>query len=257
MKERQLGQHFLKNRNAAEKIVRALLPAVGHIVEIGPGSGILTELLIQYRPHDAPPVTAIELDPDLCQKLADRHPQGLNIINKDILNIPLESLFPDSPVSLIGNLPYYISKDIIDWIIRHHPQICKGVVMLQREFVDKLQGRPSNPQSLIFQCLFAAETLFDVSPGSFSPAPKVKSTVFRFQKKTTPPKPPIDIPAFYAFLKKCFLHRRKTLLNNLLPHYPKDTITQALHQHHIPPTTRPENLPPNHFLNIYSQLIQI
>ncbi len=254
MKETQLGQHFLVNHRLAEKIVRAFLPAEGHIVEIGPGSGILTELLIQYRRGGDPPVTAIELDPDLCQKLADRHPQGLNIINKDILDIPLESLFPDSPVSLIGNLPYYISKDIIDWIILNHPQIRKGVVMLQREFVDKLHGRPPNPRSLIFQYLFDAETLFDVSPGSFSPPPKVKSTVFRFQKKTTPPKPPIDIPTFYAFLKKCFRHRRKTLLNNLLPHYPRDTITQALHQYHISPTTRPEKLQLNDFLNIYSAL---
>lgn len=254
MKGSRLGQHFLVNRSAAAKIVRAFLPEEGYILEIGPGNGILTDLLIQYRRHDDLPLTAVELDPDLCRELKDRYSEGLNIINQDILSIPLENHFPDSAISLIGNLPYYISKEIIEWIIRYHAHIRKGVVMLQREFVDKLHGRPPNPQALVFRYLFDTETLFDVSPGSFSPLPRIKSTVFRFQHKFTPPEPSIDIPALYIFLKKCFIHRRKTILNNLLPHYPAEDVHTALRHCRIPPHTRPEALKLKDFLCVFPAL---
>ena len=257
MKSAKLGQNFLVNRSIATKIVDAVLPVAGNPIEIGPGKGILTERLLQKRSPSDPKLTVIEVDPQLADQLQERFPQDLNIIRQDVLTLNVDETFPKEPLTLVGNLPYYISKDIADWLIAHHHRVEKGVFMLQKEFVDKLVRVKQSPQSLMFSYLFDARVLFNVSPGSFNPSPKVFSSVFQFIHRWNIPEADINPQSLYRLLKISYQNRRKTLQNNLSPHYSKLTVTTALTHLDIPPTTRAEQLSLKKFLDLYRQLEKI
>lgn len=257
MKSAKLGQNFLVNRSIAAKIVDAVMPFTGHPIEIGPGKGILTERLLQNRSLSDPKLTVIEVDSQLADQLQERFSQDLNIIRQDVLTLNVDEAFPQEPLTLVGNLPYYISKDIADWLIAHHHRVGKGVFMLQKEFVDKLVRVKQSPQSLIFSYLFDARVLFNASPGSFNPPPKVFSSVFQFIHRRNIPEADINLQSLYHLLKISYQNRRKTLQNNLSPHYSKLTITAALTRLDIPPTTRAEQLPLQKFLDLYRQLEKI
>ncbi len=255
MKSAKLGQNFLVNRSLAQKIAEAALPVEGPLVEIGPGKGILTEsLLNNLSAASHPRLTAIEIDNHLADKLQERFPEDLDIIRQDVLKLRLYEVFPELRVDLVGNIPYYISKDLGDWLIANHSCINKGVFMLQKEFVDKLIRMKQSPQSLMFDYLFQSRILFDVSPGSFNPPPKVTSSVFRFVHRPSAPAEGIDIISFYRLLKISFQNRRKTILNNLSPGYPKQTVFATLTSLDIPPTIRAEQLSLQNFLELYLNL---
>ncbi len=241
-----LGQHFLVNRNVAEKIAQSLFPVSGYILEIGPGKGVLTDLLLRFRDQDSNGVIAVELDTKWYQFLQEKYLEkqqvgNFELINRDFLSLDLANIvrvcFPGPSgdnekqlLNITGNLPYYISKEIIDRVIQQHQLICKGVFMMQKEFVEKLlpdvgntkknkkNKKKKNAQSFIFNYLFSAVKLFDVQPGSFSPPPKVTSSVFSFESRGGLENWPImvdDIQVFYHFLQESFRDRRKTLFNNL------------------------------------------
>ena len=253
----KLGQHFLVNKNIAKKIVQILLPVKGPILEIGPGMGILTRLLVSHKGKNN--LVAIEKDKKLFNDLNTELQKELKIINADILDIQLNRLFPQKTVTLIGNIPYLISKKIINWIIREHNSIKKGVFMMQKEFVEKLlplgDSPDNNPQMIMFEFLFNSRKEFEVSPGSFSPPPKVVSAVFSFRKKKSLNKN-IPSPDFYLFLKRCFSNRRKTLLNNLSLHYKKKTITRIFAKHELNPRLRTQQLSLVDFISLFFWLDQ-
>jgi 16S rRNA (adenine1518-N6/adenine1519-N6)-dimethyltransferase len=259
----KLGQHFLVNRNVAEKIAGQFFPVSGPILEIGPGKGILTDYLLKLRQKDNP-LTAIELDNSLFYKLKHQFEgfDDASVLNRDILKIQLETLFPDPdlPVNVIGNVPYYISKEIMDWVIKYYRKIRKGVFMVQKEFADKIMSGggkdKSNPQSVISEHLFKFEKCFDVQPGSFSPHPKVKSTVFRFERKIgkikdDSPVDNIDVLKFYNFLKQCFKNRRKTLLNNISEANDNERLWAVFENLQINPRIRAEQLALEELRNIF------
>jgi 16S rRNA (adenine1518-N6/adenine1519-N6)-dimethyltransferase len=253
----KLGQHFLVNKNIAKKIVHILLPVKGPILEIGPGKGILTRLLVSHDRKKE--LVAIEKDKKLFNELNAELQQKLKLINADILDIQLNRLFPQKTVNLIGNIPYLISKKIINWIIREHNSIKKGVFLMQKEFVEKLlplgDSPDNNPQMIMFEFLFNSCKEFEVRPGSFSPPPKVVSVVFSFRKRKSL-NPNIQLPAFYLFLKKCFSNRRKTLLNNLSLHYGKKTITRIFAKQKLNPRLRTQQLSLADFISLYRWLNQ-
>ncbi|MCU0289345.1 MAG: 16S rRNA (adenine(1518)-N(6)/adenine(1519)-N(6))-dimethyltransferase RsmA, partial [Acidobacteria bacterium] len=249
------GQNFLVNKNVAEKMVRHFLSLVppfaekekSCILEVGPGQGILTDLLVKYR-HDNP-IKIVELDAVLFNKLVAQYQQfeGIEIINEDILDINLAGLFAgEKPVYLISNVPYYISGEFIDWIVVQFEYIKLGMLMMQKEFVDRLAAKPEtkdySAQSVVFNYLFRLEKLFEVSPGSFSPHPKVKSTVFTFESKweRIPVGRRVDVPGFYLFLRTCFENRRKTLLNNLERHHKSEKLWKLFEIYGINPKIRAE-----------------
>lgn len=256
-----IGQNFLVNQNVAEKIVKKFLPVEGKILEIGPGKGILTDLLVKYRQDNK--ITAIELDEALYYKLRDKYTENFEVLNRDILKIDLNRLFPDTEekIHIIGNVPYYISKDLIDWVIQHVKRIKKGIFMMQKEFVDKMfsstDSKDYNAQSVLFNGLFYLEKQFDVQPGSFSPQPKVKSTVFSFETLAENLGENIDSQEFYQFLQRCFANRRKTLLNNLSDLDGHERLWDAFEYHNINPKIRAEQLTLPDFLEIYSHLFLV
>jgi 16S rRNA (adenine1518-N6/adenine1519-N6)-dimethyltransferase len=260
MKGAHLGQHFLVNINVAEKIARQFFPVTGPVLEIGPGRGILTDFLVKFRDQNGGnPITAVELDNSLFYKIKDKYEQlvDFQVWNRDILKIDLNRQFPTEGqvVNVIGNVPYYISKDLMDWVITFSGKIKKGLFMMQKEFVDKVQpvqgADQSNAQSVLLNYLFTIDKLFDVLPGSFSPHPRVKSTVFLFASVAVVPGQEIDIFRFYSFLQCCFMNRRKTLLNNLTENFNTETLWHIFETHRINSMIRAEQCLLSDFLQIY------
>ncbi len=253
-----IGQNFLVNLNVAEKIVKRFLPVDGNILEIGPGKGVLTDLLVKYRQNN--PITAIELDSGLYYKLKSKYTENFEVLNRDILKVDLVRLFPEGPhssgeVNVIGNIPYYISKELMDWVIKYYSRIPRGVFMMQKEFVNKISSTPDsqeyNAQAVLFNALYRVEKLFDVQPGSFSPQPRVISTVFGFKSRSDGFETPIDVQSFYEFLQQCFSHRRKTLLNNLSGLSNAERLWDVFERRSINPKIRAEQLNLKDFLEFF------
>lgn len=253
MKSAGLGQNFLVNKSVASKICDRFLPVDGDILEIGPGRGVLTELLQSRRRPDNR-FYVVELDKDLYEDLRARFDGGVQLILADVLNLDLTTLSPGRPLNLVGNLPYYISAPIIDWVVAQYGGVRKGVFMLQKEFVDKLTLKKVTPQGLIFNYLFTVEKCFNVRPGSFSPAPKVTSTVFAFARKPAPALDAGGAGRFYDFLKACFKNRRKTLVNNLTSRHGAQEVQALVDDLGLSPRVRAEELGLEDFLNFYRAL---
>jgi 16S rRNA (adenine1518-N6/adenine1519-N6)-dimethyltransferase len=260
MKTAKLGQNFLVNRNVTEKIANRFFPVDGPILEIGPGKGILTELLLKYRKNNR--LIAVEYDELLFYRMRETFSaeSDFQVLNRDILKVDLHRLFPEEngQVNVVSNVPYYISKDLMEWVIAQAQIIQKGVFMMQKEFVEKLTSRCGtkeyNAQSILFNGLYNVEKLFDVQPGSFSPPPKVKSTVFSFKRERIAPGENIVTADFYVFLQQCFRNRRKTLLNNLSASHSQERLWEMLESCGLNPQIRAEQLSLEDFLNIYGAL---
>jgi 16S rRNA (adenine1518-N6/adenine1519-N6)-dimethyltransferase len=248
----KLGQNFLCNKNVAVKIINEFLPQTGPVLEIGSGSGILSELLLEKIPANL--LTLVEIDPFLAKNLRQRLGDHLQIMEKNILEIDLAQLYPLGQVAIIGNLPYLISKDLIDWFIAQRAKISSAVLMLQKDFVDKLLaaagGKKYNAQSVVFQLLFLARRCFNVSAGSFTPQPQVMSTVLAVRPADSQLQTEVD--KFYNFVKLCFVERRKTLMNNLAIHIEKDLLASMFAACRLEQRLRAEQLPPDLFLELFA-----
>ena len=218
---RSMGQNFLMDKNIGREIVANIPTNMNNgIVEIGPGSGILTQFLLERENA----ITAVELDNELFMNLSNRYQkyqsEKLIMIRDDILNIP-EILFHEEPF-IISNLPYNISTAIITLLLDNTPlnkkyisRSFKGcILMLQKEMVDRLvsthNSRTYGKISVQFQLKMDYDLLFDVQPESFFPSPKVKSTVIRF-KPSDDRNYDIDEMVLRKLLKMCFSGRRKKL----------------------------------------------
>src|SRR5438552_8298375 len=172
--KKKWGQNFLRNKAAAEKIVAAVEASPDELVlEIGPGEGVLTSLLLDRYPGR---VTAIEIDPELAASLRSRFGDALTVIEGDALEVPL----PTRPFRAVGNLPYNAGTPILRRVIAD-PNFRRAVFMLQKEVADRLVAKPSTPAygylTLYSQVFASAKILMTLEPGSFYPAPKVRSAV--------------------------------------------------------------------------------
>ena len=204
------------------RIIHAFNPQPqDNIIEIGPGTGALTERLVQL----APKFTVIELDRDLIDLLDGKFNQGadvLDIIQSDVLNVNFRSIEPHYPghggFRLIGNLPYNISTPLIFHLLDHVDLFDDMIFMLQKEVADRLAaeantkhyGRLTVMTAVDLQC----QCLFDVPPGAFSPPPKVDSTIIRLRPRKTPIEVH-DRQILQTVVKAAFSQRRKTIRNGL------------------------------------------
>ena len=245
-KKARLGQNFLTDRKAAEKIVAALGDvSQSLVVEVGPGRGALTDTLVQRAGR----IIAIEFDRMLATELRvkySREPR-MEVLEGDVLAIdfrtvlhrtigPLNDLRPLKPerARLLGNLPYYITSDILLHIFKFHDQFDVIVIMVQREVADRIAARPGSRDygllSATAQLYTQVEKLFTLPPGAFVPPPKVHSSVLRM--KVAPRFEELGVAAeeFIEFLKLAFAMKRKTLLNNLRKRYAEEQIRAALKQ---------------------------
>lgn len=248
----KLGQHFLVNRGVAKKIVAHFQPRDGTILEIGPGKGVLTLLMAEKWPQKT--ILAVEVDEDLARRLGPLNLANLRIVQQDIRSLQLDEVTESPPFNIIGNIPYYISKEIIDWLISQHALIGQTVLMVQKEFADKLLLRTGTllPHSLMVHLLFVLTKLFDVNPGSFAPPPEVTSTVLALTERD---RLPVDnIRAFYAFVKQCFRNQRKTLANNLRRSMEPERLESVFRDLEIPATIRAGQLSLGTYIDLFRKL---
>lgn len=257
-KKPKLGQNFLTDEHAAEQIVAALGPlGQSVVVEIGPGAGALTDLLARH----AGALVAIELDRMLATELRYRFSRlkNVEILEGDVLNVdfrtvlkrtigPLDDLRPVKPsrAKVVGNLPYYITSDILLRLFDFNDQFDVIVVMVQREVAERVAATPGSSDygllSATAQLYCQTELLFTLPPSSFSPSPKVHSSVLRL---TVAPKFAalgVSPKEFIAFLKTAFAMKRKTLVNNLKRTFPEQEIKSALASGGARPDARAEVL---------------
>jgi 16S rRNA (adenine1518-N6/adenine1519-N6)-dimethyltransferase len=203
-----LGQHFLKDKNIASKIVEALGTTSLPVLEIGPGTGILTELLVK-KTND---FSVIEIDRESIAHLREHYP-GLNIIEGDFLEYEI-----DKPVAIIGNFPYNISSQIFFRVLDARRHVQEVVCMIQKEVADRIASKHGNKTygilSVLLQAYYNIEYLFKVPPGVFHPPPKVNSAVIRLTRNNVATLP-CDEDLFKKLIKQGFQNRRKTLRNAL------------------------------------------
>lgn len=211
--KKSLGQHFLTDNNIALKIVQSLTADPSHtILEIGPGTGALTRFLLPDKKN----FHAIEIDDESIQFLKKEFPEHDFIIKGDILKTDLSKFA--SPVSLIGNFPYYISSQIFFRFLEFRDSIDEVVCMIQKEVAERIASPPGNKTygilSVLLQTYFNLEYLFTVHEHCFSPPPKVKSAVIRLTRNERK-ELPCDFKLFKMVIKQSFNQRRKTLRNSL------------------------------------------
>ncbi len=210
---RPLGQHFLFQRSILERIAHAACPTPPPLcIEIGPGPGALTELLLERAPH----LLAVELDPALAANLRQKHAADprFELLEANVLDAGLSGR---GPAVVCGNIPYYITSPIVEKALSLGPDLIRAVFLIQKEVADRLAARPGSRDygylTVATQALCTVEKLFVVKPSSFRPPPKVDSAVVRLTPRPAPLVP--DYPAFLRFASACFRQKRKTLRNNL------------------------------------------
>lgn len=213
--KKSLGQHFLKDKNIARKIVNSLSPNSTNILEIGPGTGVLTEFLIQKQNIK---LYLIDVDRESVDYLNAHFPE-LNgrIIHDDFLKYPTGKLF-DQSYSIIGNFPYNISSQIFFNVLANHEWVDEVVCMIQKEVAERISSPEGSKSygilSVLLQSYFNIEYLFTVNEHVFLPPPKVKSAVIRL-KRNTEKSLPCDEKLFFQLVKAAFNQRRKTLRNSI------------------------------------------
>lgn len=232
--KKHLGQHFLRNAGAVEKIVAAIEPLPGEVIlEIGPGEGVLTEKLVALGNE----VRAIEIDRELAVRL--RHRFGDIIINDDALTAPL----PTRPFRAVGNLPYNVGTPILRRIVAD-PNLRRAVFMLQKEVAERLVARPGGEQygflTLYTQLFARARRLMTLEPGSFHPRPKVRSAVVVLD----PDRKPFASAEMVDLISVSFRMRRKKLVNNLTSWrgHNREEILKAMEQAEIGAGARAEEI---------------
>lgn len=213
-----LGQHFLKDANIALKIVEALeLPGQvqSHVLEIGPGTGVLTRFLLERKNID---LRVVEIDRESVAYLKKEF-DGLagRIMEGDFLKMDLATLMP-APLAIIGNFPYNISSQIFFRVLDHHDRVDQVVCMLQKEVAERICSKHGSKVygilSVLLQAYYDIEYLFKVSPGVFIPPPNVMSAVIRLVRNHRE-KLDCDEILFKQVVKQAFQKRRKTLRNAL------------------------------------------
>jgi 16S rRNA (adenine1518-N6/adenine1519-N6)-dimethyltransferase len=242
----KLGQNFLSDRKAAEKIVEALGDiSKALVLEIGPGQGALTDTLAARAGR----LIAIEIDRMLATELRYKYSRnpGVEILEGDVLRIdfrtvlsravgPLTDLRPleRSPARVVGNLPYYITSDILLRLFDFHDQFDVMVILVQSEVADRIAAKPASRAygllSATAQLYTRVEKLFTLPPGAFSPPPRVHSSVLRLTVAPRFRELGVNPRQFIAFLKLGFAMKRKTLVNNLKKSYAQENIREALRQ---------------------------
>ncbi|MFY8021201.1 MAG: 16S rRNA (adenine(1518)-N(6)/adenine(1519)-N(6))-dimethyltransferase RsmA [Bacteroidia bacterium] len=213
--KKNLGQHFLNDKNIAFNIVDALLSKsnVNDVLEVGPGMGVLTKFLLEAEPKRA--IWAAEIDNESIEYLHKNYPQlQEKLLAKSFLDINFEDYFQNELV-VIGNFPYNISSQIVFKIIDNKVKIPMMVGMFQKEVAERLSAKPGGKEygiiSVITQAYFEVDYLFTVHEDVFTPPPKVKSGVIRMTRKVGVPD--CNQSLFKTVVKTAFNQRRKKLRN--------------------------------------------
>ncbi|MFS9173376.1 16S rRNA (adenine(1518)-N(6)/adenine(1519)-N(6))-dimethyltransferase RsmA [uncultured Streptococcus sp.] len=265
--KKSFGQNFLTDTNILQKIVdTAEIDKKVNVIEIGPGIGALTEFLAE----SAAEVMAFEIDDRLVPILADtlRDFDNVTVVNQDILKVDLAQYIaefknPDLPIKVVANLPYYITTPILMHLIESGIPFSEFVVMMQREVADRISAQPNTKAygslSIAVQYYMTAKVAFIVPRTVFVPAPNVDSAILKMVRRNQPAVEVQDEKFFFKISKASFVHRRKTLWNNLTSHFgkseeTKSKLTAALERADLSPSVRGEALSLEEFARLADAL---
>ena len=268
--KKSFGQNFLTDTNILQKIVdTAELDKEVNVIEIGPGIGALTEFLAE----NAAEVMAFEIDDRLVPILADtlRDFDNVTVINEDILKADLQAHIqnfknPELPIKVVANLPYYITTPILMHLIESKIPFSEFVVMMQKEVADRISAQPNTKAygslSIAVQYYMTAKVAFVVPRTVFVPAPNVDSAILKMVRRSEPLVAVKDEDFFFKVARLSFVHRRKTLWNNLTGAFGKseevkERLTRALEQADIKPSVRGEALSIADFARLSDALLAL
>ncbi|MCC7505820.1 MAG: 16S rRNA (adenine(1518)-N(6)/adenine(1519)-N(6))-dimethyltransferase RsmA [Saprospiraceae bacterium] len=227
--KKSYGQHFLKHDSIAARIADSLLRAseTGKVLEVGPGTGMLTRQLLARRDFE---LWAVEADRDMVAVLQQNFPVlSDRLIFQDFLDYDPRTTFGDAPFCLVGNFPYNISTQILFKMLDYRTQIPEMVGMFQKEVADRVVSPPGSKvygiTSVLMQAFYRTEYLFTVERGSFNPPPKVLSAVIRLTRKDNFTLD-CDESLFRKIVKAAFNQRRKMLRNTLKPFFPESNLME-------------------------------
>jgi 16S rRNA (adenine1518-N6/adenine1519-N6)-dimethyltransferase len=244
--KKHLGQHFLKDQNIARKITGSLLPVTRDVLEVGPGTGVLTRYLLEMPLS----LRTVEVDAEAVEHLHAAFPDHRERIARgDFLEIPLDRWF-DGPFSIIGNFPYNISSQIFFKVLAHRERVPQVVCMIQKEVAERISSPPGNKSygilSVLLQAYYTIEYLFTVNEQVFDPPPRVKSAVIRLVRNARVTLG-CDERLFLAVVKSGFNQRRKTLRNSLKALLPDGFASDKL-------ALRPEQLSVDDFIALCNEI---
>jgi 16S rRNA (adenine1518-N6/adenine1519-N6)-dimethyltransferase len=244
----KLGQNFLVDGQAAQRIVAALGEIAGRtVVEIGPGQGAITESLAARAKH----VVAVELDRELAASLRGRFKAArVTVVEQDVLRFDFAAAAAEfgERLRVAGNLPYAITSSILLKLAASHAALDLAVLMVQREVAERITAtagtRDYGSFSIAMQMYGPIEQLFTLPPSAFSPPPKVYSTVFRWRFAPRFAELGVEEAGFLRFVRQIFAQKRKTLVNNLrAAGVATDAAAAALAAAGIDQQTRAEAVP--------------
>jgi 16S rRNA (adenine1518-N6/adenine1519-N6)-dimethyltransferase len=248
----------LVNDDLAVSLVGLVGPAPGErFVEIGPGQGMMTKALLSHPIS----LTAIEVDPQCCDLLTGiGKGKDLTVIHGDVLQTDPSSLGIESPVRLVGNLPYAISSPILRWTVEHRASFIDAHFMLPEDVADRALAPAGSTDrgllSVLVQWEYEGETLRRLGPGAFRPPPKIDSSFVRLRRRT-PPACRADVHHRNAVLQAAFLHRRKTLSNSMQQAgWTRHTIEKACSAADIDPSLRAQALSVEQFARLVEEMPQ-
>jgi 16S rRNA (adenine1518-N6/adenine1519-N6)-dimethyltransferase len=247
---KRFGQNFLHDKNIIGQIIGAVNPTQHqHLVEVGPGLGALTYKLLPYVKQ----LDVIEIDKDLIARFEAEENPGLVVHAGDVLKFDFSSL-NKQPICIVGNLPYNISTPLLFHLVNYRHLISAMYFMLQKEVVEKICTAVNTPNygrlSVVLQYYFHTNFLFGVPPTAFSPAPKVDSGIIELLPRKLADNNATDDALFERIVKKAFMHRRKTITNNLKGLMSAEQITAA----GIDPKARPQAMSVDDFVRLANQL---
>jgi len=250
----KLGQNFLNDSQAIQRIAAALGDLSGRtVVEIGPGLGAITGALAARAAH----VVAVELDPEMAAVIrAEFPPEQVTVVGQDILSFDFAAAAANFPngaetgtdrLLVAGNLPYYITSQILFKLAASHASIDRAVLMVQREVADRVTAVPGSRDygllSVTVQMYGPTQNLFTLPPSAFTPPPDVHSTVFRWRFAPRFAELGLEEISFTRFLRTVLAQKRKTLANNLrAASVSAPAVAAAMERAQISPQARAEAL---------------
>jgi len=250
---KSLGQHFLNDRRILQRIVDALeLTGAETVIEVGPGRGSLSELLV---PH-ARRLVLVEYDRALAERLRARYATtpSVTVVEADILTVNLAEV-AGGAFRLVGNVPYYITTPILFHALER-PRPERAVYLVQREVADRIVAAPGTREygalSVNVQAVASAKMLFRVAPGAFQPPPKVDSAVIKIEPRDDPAVTPDEEAILRRFVLDAFGMRRKQMRRvvRTIWQLSAEAADDLLTKSGIEPSVRPETLSPEQFARL-------
>nr|WP_028312305.1 16S rRNA (adenine(1518)-N(6)/adenine(1519)-N(6))-dimethyltransferase RsmA [Derxia gummosa] len=264
---KRFGQNFLVDQGIVHAIVSAVAPYPGDaVIEIGPGLGALTRVLLADLPPESRPMHVVEIDRDLIARLhRDYTPEEITVHAGDALKFDFTQFAHEMKtagrrVRVVGNLPYNISSPLLFHLCAAAPWVQDQHFMLQKEVVERMVATPGDSEfsrlSVMLQYRYAMEWVLDVPPESFDPAPKVDSAVVRMEPKPESELTALDEKVFAEVVAAGFSQRRKMLRNTLAKFVAETGGAEVAAKAGIELTARAEDVPVEAWVGFANEVVR-